>query len=245
MLFCVWQNILLVNQLIHFSGSKHSFWNTTCIPESEMTLKVLFMLWAYTQSFPSRVLSPPWPGITTNDQVAGCVTVSVCVCVFETTSIMNCWSFHSWCFHLSPLVTDKCFPTVPTYRRLQASHIQTLTRSLTLRHTWQCQILLDASIKRTSHCFLFLLCPQWPCFSWTVAYCPPQSAMAVRSQWQKLHLLYRARKSSKCLHKASNDVPITALGDRANGLHLLHACHVWVQLCDLQCRVSWKGWAGS
>lgn len=54
----------------------------------------------------------------------------------------------------TPLVTDKCFPTVPTCRRLQASDTQTHTHSLTLRQTWQRQILLDASIKRKSLCFV-------------------------------------------------------------------------------------------
>lgn len=55
--------------------------------------------------------------------------------------------------------------------------------------------------------------------------------MVVRSERWKPHLLHRARKSSKCLHVASNDVPITALGDIANGLHLLRACHIWVRPC--------------
>lgn len=77
-----------------------------------------------------------------------------CVCVFETTAIMNSRLFYSWCFHFPPLVTDKCFPTVPTCRRLQASDTQTHTHSLTLRQTWQRQILLDASIKRKSLCFV-------------------------------------------------------------------------------------------
>lgn len=59
--------------------------------------------------------------------------------------------------------------------------------------------------------------------------------MAARSERQKPHLLYRARKSSKCFSEASNDVPITALGDGTNGLHLLHTCHIAVAtLRDMQ-----------
>lgn len=54
-----------------------------------MALKVLFMLQAHTQSFPSRVLSPQWPGITTNDQAARCVRVCVTVSVFVCVCVLR------------------------------------------------------------------------------------------------------------------------------------------------------------
>ncbi len=148
--FCVYGRILSAeNQLIYFSGTKPTFYNTTCIPESEMTSKSCLcckhvhnpFLLGY---FPCHELASPQ---MTKES-------GVCEFVFEATAVMNCRLFHSWCFHFTPLVTDKCFPTVPTYRQLQASRTQTHTRSLTLRHTWQRQILLDASIKRKSLCFV-------------------------------------------------------------------------------------------
>ena len=119
-----------------------------CMPESEITLKVLFVLWACAQSFPSRVLSPPWTGITTNDQAAWCVYLRW----------LQVW-FTADVFIFSPscnrqmLSHSSHIQTAPSLTHTH-THTRTDTHSLTLRHTWQRQILLDASIKRKSLCFV-------------------------------------------------------------------------------------------
>lgn len=126
-------------------------------------------------------------------------------------------------FPFSSLVTDKCFPRVSAHTWLQVTHAHTRFDPEAYMATPD---IIGCFYKKKEP---FFLCPQWLWFSWTVAYCALPSAMAARSERLKLHSLHRARKSSKCLHEASNDVPITALGVGANGLHLLHSCHVWVR----------------
>lgn len=115
-------------KLMKRSLGVYSSCNTACKPQSEMTFKVLFMSsTGCTQSFPSRVLSPTmnwhrqeWPQSRARVCMRACVCAHVwlCVCASEATAIRDCRLFHSWCFHFPLLVTDKCFPTVPTYKRL-------------------------------------------------------------------------------------------------------------------------------
>ena len=101
-----------------------------------------------------------WP----SSLVCVCVCVSECVCIWDD------------CNHELQVVSQLMFPFSPscsskmlshsshmqTAPSLTHTHTHTLTHrrihmhsnSLTLRHTWQHQILLDASIKRKSFCFV-------------------------------------------------------------------------------------------
>lgn len=149
----------------------YSSCNTACKPQSEMTFKVLFMSsTGCTQSFPSRVLSPTmnwhrqeWP----QSRARACLCVHACV-----TLCLCLWGHGNQGLQV---VSQLMFPFSPSCNRQMLSHsphLQTAVshthahthariHSLTLRRTWHCQILLDASIKRQSLCFVSTAVVVW------------------------------------------------------------------------------------
>lgn len=88
------------------------------------------------------------------------------------------------------------------------------------------QVLLDASIKRQSRCFLMSTVAAFQLNSSILS--PSMSHGYVIRKTETSAL---AAQSKKIFKEASNDVPVVALGDRTNGLHLLHTRHIW--LCPM------------
>lgn len=164
---------------------------------------------------------------------SACLRVCVCLPVFDTNANKNCWLFHSWCFPRSPLVADKCFPTVFTCRRLQTPHTHMHTQ-LDPEAYMAMPDIIGCFYKKTEPLLFFPVSTEAAVqlnssiLSSSISRGCEIGVMETAFAVQKKE---REKKSSKRLHEASNDAPTAALGALANGLHLPHACHIWVWPC--------------
>ena len=113
-------------------------------------------------TFPHHDLASPQ--MTKQPGVWVCAYACVRVCVWAlVTANTSCRLFHSWCFNLSRLESDKRFPTAPTCRRLKAAHIQPRTHSLTLRHYMAMPDIIGRFYKKKEPLLFFCLCVHSGC----------------------------------------------------------------------------------